>query len=124
MTVQTIVTPAGERLVILPEDEYRKLVEDAGDAADAATVEAFKRRLAAGEEELVPSTVVDRILAGESRTRVWRDYRGFTAVDLAERASVTPDTLSEIESGQVEGSVPTLRRIATALNLSIDDLVV
>lgn len=123
MTAQTIVTPAGERLVMLPEAEYEALLDAADDASDRAAVQDFQRRLANGKEELVPATVVDRILAGESRIRVWREHRGLTLRTLAETIGVGQPFLSQIETGKREGTLETLRKIAGALSLTLDDLV-
>ncbi|MGD9740414.1 MAG: hypothetical protein AB7U48_13540 [Bauldia sp.] len=66
MTKQVIVSPNGERMVVLAEAEYEALVEAAEDAEDIAAVSRFQSRLAAGEEELVPAAVVDRMLQGEN----------------------------------------------------------
>ncbi len=88
MNVQTITTPAGERLVLLAEADYAALVEAAEDNGDRAAVAAFRQRLAAGEEELVPSVVVDRLLSGENRVRVWREHRGLKASELAAKAGI------------------------------------
>lgn len=123
MTAQTIVTPSGERLVLLPEAEYEALLAAAEEAADGAAVEAFRRKLAAGEEELLPAAMVDRVLAGESLVRVWRDHRGLTSKALAEKAGIAQAYLSQIEAGKREGTTDTLRKLATALGVSIDDLV-
>lgn len=110
MNAQIIVTPAGERLVLLSEADYAALVEAAEDAAD-------------GEEELLPSAMVERILNGENRIRVWREHRGLTAKALAETAGIAQPFLSQIETGKREGTVDTLRKIAQALSVTIDDLV-
>ena len=121
MTAQIITTPSGERLVVLPEMEYESLVAAAEDAADAAAVERFHRRMATGEE-LVPAAVADRILDGENRTRVWREHRGLTAAALAQAAGLDPVQVEDIERGRPDLTVDTLRRLAVALNLSLDDL--
>ena len=123
MTAQTIVTPSGERLVILAEAEYQALLAAAEDAGDRAAVALFRHRLAAGEEELIPSEVVDRLLSGESRIRVWREHRGLSTKALADKAGLAPPYLSQIERGRREGTIETLRRIAAALDISLDDMV-
>jgi hypothetical protein len=69
---QIIVTPTGERLAVLPEAEYLALLEAADDATDREAVRGFRAALAAGEEELLPAALVDRILDGESPLRVDR----------------------------------------------------
>lgn len=117
-----IITPAGERLAVLPEAEYLKLVESAEDAADRAAVADIRRKLASGEEELLPASFVDRILAGESPLRVWREHRGLSASALAEKAAVAQSYVSEIETGKKDGSLKTMRKLADALGVSIDDL--
>lgn len=89
---------------------------------DMAAVESFRRGLAAGEEELVPSAVVDRILAGENRVRVWREHRGMALRALAEAADLGPAYLSQIETGTRVGKLDTRKRIAGALGVEVDDL--
>lgn len=123
MTAQTIVTPAGERLVMLPEAEYEALLAAAEDTTDRAIVEDFRRSMSAGTEELVPAVVVDRILAGESRLRVWREHRELSLPALATRTGLAERLLAEIETGERKGTVDTLRRIADVLSLTLDDLV-
>ncbi|MBO1019337.1 helix-turn-helix transcriptional regulator [Methylobacterium sp. SD274] len=123
MNAQTIVTPAGERLVLIPEAEYAALIAAAKDAADNAAFDRIEKRLASGEEELIPSDIVDRLLDGENRVRVWREHRGLSAKQLAEKAGIAKPFLSQIETGKREGTVDTLRKIADALSLTIDDLV-
>lgn len=122
MSVQTITTPNGERLVVLPEAEYQALVAAAEDAADVAAVQAFRRKLAAGEEEFVPGDVAARLLDGESPIRVWREHRGFTSAALAERAGIGQGYLSQIETGKREGTIETLKKLAEALGVSLDDI--
>ncbi|WP_342163635.1 helix-turn-helix transcriptional regulator [Methylobacterium sp. SD21] len=122
MNVQTITTPAGERLVLMAEADYAALVEAAEDNGDRAAVAAFRQRLAAGEEELVPSAVVDRLLSGESRVRVWREHRGFKASELAAKAGIAQAFLSQIETGKRDGTVETYRKLAEALGVTLDDL--
>ncbi len=123
MNAQTIITPAGERLVLVSEADYRALVEAAEDNADRLAVAEFRRRLSAGEEEMIPVAVVDRLLSGENRVRVWREHRGLTATALAERAGIAQAFLSQIETGRRDGTVETLRKLARALDLTLDDLV-
>ena len=123
MGVQIITTPQGERLVVVPEAEWIAIQEALEDREDRAAMEEFQRKLAAGEEEFIPSAMVDRILNGESTIRVWREHRGMTAALLAEQADVSAAYLSELESKKKVGSIAALKRIAAALRLTVDDLV-
>ena len=87
---------------------------------DGAGVEA---RIASGEEELIPADVVDRLLDGETPLRVWREFRKLTQADLAYSSGVNRVRIADIEAGRNSGSVHTLRKLAAALGVSIDDLI-
>lgn len=123
MNAQFITSPNGERLVVLAEADYEALVQSAEDAEDAASVRRFQERLASGEEELLPAAMVDRILDGENPIRVWREHRGLSVKALAEKAGITPAYLSQVETGKRDGTVETLRKLAGALGVTLDDLV-
>jgi len=123
MSKQIITSPKGERLVILSEAEYQALVNGATDAADVAAVRRFESRLAAGKEELLPAEMVDRTIDGERPIRVWREYRGLTVKALANEAGIAAAYLSQIETGKRDGTVATMKRLADALGVSLDDLV-
>lgn len=123
MNTQIITSPTGERLVVLAEAEYQALVEAAEETADVAAVRRFKDRLAAGKEELLPAEMVDRILDGESPVRVWRGHRGLSVKALAEKAGIAPAYLSQIETGKRDGTVATIKKLALALGVTVDDLV-
>lgn len=123
MNAQIIISATGDRLVVLTEAEYRTLVDAAADAADVAAIRRFEERLAAGEEELLPEEMVDRILDGENPIRVWREHRGLTVKALAEAAGITPAYLSQLETGKRDGTVATVKKLADALGVSVDDLV-
>lgn len=122
MKVQYIQTMEGADLAILPADDYKAMaqrLEDIGDEIDAAEAMAA---IEAGEETL-PDEMVKRMSIGrENPLRVWREYRGMTQPELAEKAGVSQGHISELEK---TGKAPTLdmaRRIADAMNCDIDDL--
>jgi DNA-binding XRE family transcriptional regulator len=118
-TMQTITTPNGETLVILPLADYEALL----DQADIARALKVVANIAAGRDELVPAAIVDRILDGENKVRVWRSHRGLSARELAEAAGLSAPYISEIESGKKEGSIAGMKKIAAALRVDLDDLV-
>jgi len=107
MNAQVIVTPHGERLVVLPEAEYRILVEAAEDAADAEAIRRFEAALQAGEEELIPSEVVNRLLGGENKVRIWREFGGLTIEDAAAQAGISQARASS--TWRTDRSPPTAR---------------
>ena len=83
-------------MVTIPREEYERLRAAAEDLADLQTYDRAKAALAAGEEELIPADYANRLLSGV--------------------------TVAEIETGRKQGSVTTLRALANALGVSLDDL--
>ena len=123
--VQIITTPNGERLAVLPAEDYEALVEAAGDDTDPAEDEALAgemRRLRAEGGEGLPAGLFRRILAGESAIRVWREHRGLAPEVLAERIGVLPAALDGLEAGTAGASVDTLRAIARELGVTLDEI--
>lgn len=55
--------------------------------------------------------------------RVYRALRGLTQSTLSARASVNRVQIADIESGRKSGSIETLRKLADALRVTIDDLI-
>lgn len=109
-------------MVLIPFEEYERLVEAAEDAADARDVDEIKRRLATGEEELIPAEIVDRMIDGENKLRVWREHRGMSAKELAEATGLAAPYISQLETGKREGTIETFKKIAAALRVDIDDI--
>lgn len=107
---------------VLPYADYQRLLAAAEDAADADAVRAAETRLAAGEEVL-PFAITERLLDGENPLRVWRSHRGLTQAALAGRAGMSQHHVSLIEAGKRRGSAATLRRLADALGVDLDDIV-
>ncbi|MEF2071441.1 helix-turn-helix domain-containing protein [Consotaella aegiceratis] len=92
-------------------------------ADDIAAYDDAKRRLASGEDEMIPAEFAHRLLDGENPIRVWREFRGMTATQLAERIGIAKAYLSQLESGRREGSMRTLRALAEVLKVDVDDLI-
>jgi DNA-binding XRE family transcriptional regulator len=109
-------------MVTIPREEYDRLREAAEDLADLQSYDRAKAALAGGAEELIPSDFAKRLLDGESPLRVYRDLRGLTQATLAEKAGINRVTVAEIEIGRKQGSIATLRALAGALDIMLDDL--
>jgi DNA-binding Xre family transcriptional regulator len=122
-TAVSFRTPNGEDMIVLSKSHYELLVERAELAEDVAAIEAYRRKLATGEEEAIPEEFANRLIDGEHPIRVYRELRGLSAKELAERTGISAAFLSEIENGKKDGGVATLKRIASALGVMLDDLV-
>ena len=98
------------------------VVEDE-DFADIKAALAVEARIASGEEVLIPASMVDRFIDGEAPLRIWREYRNLTQADLARASGVNRVQIVEIEAGRSTGSVHTLRKLADALGIAVDDII-
>ena len=109
----------GEKLIVLTEEEYRTIVEDAGDAALAEE--------ARFENEGAPSMPSELVLASLNGTlhplAAWRKAVGMTQAELATAAGIRPATVSDIESGKIDPRLSTLRALAKALKLDIESII-
>ncbi|MCY3933315.1 MAG: helix-turn-helix transcriptional regulator [Acidobacteria bacterium] len=109
--------------VTIPRAEYRRLCAAEEDLSDIHAALAVQARIDAGTEEFVPERVASRLMDGEPPLRVWREYRGLTQAALSRAAGVSRVQIVEIEAGRRTGSVLTLRRLADALRVDLDDIV-
>ena len=101
----------GERLVILPETQYRILALAVADAREAI---GRHQRLA------LPTAILQAISDGENPVRAIRRWRGLSGRYLARLAGITPSMLSQIECTGKTGSTRTFKAIADALCVPID----
>lgn len=125
--VQIILTPAGERLAIMPAEEYEALVAQATsaeeDAADLARIDEVLAAKERGDSTAISSDAMKRILGGENPVRVWRERRGLSQGELAAKAGIVTSYLNMIENGKRVGTAAKLKRIATVLGVDLDELV-
>ena len=117
-----IVEIAGEKMAVLPVADYERLLELAEDKTDILAAEAAEKRRLAGEE-YVPAEMVDRILDGENPLRVWRQYRKLSLKQLAERSGVGLSYISELERGLKNCPGRVWAKLARALGVTIEDIL-
>lgn len=122
MSVQVIEKNGQIEWAVIPYPEYQKLLDAQEMLADIRAYDEAKSSLQAGEE-LIPSQVVYALLEGENSIRVWRDFRSLTQQQLADKAGISKPYLSQLESGKRRGTTEVLKRLALALDVSLEDLV-
>ena len=110
-------------LVTIPKVEYLRLKAIEEDMSDLRSANEVLDRIEAGSEELISSEVVARLLNGEPPLAVWRNYRHLSQTDLARQSGVNRVQIIDIEAGRKTGSVATLRKLASALGIDIEDLL-
>ncbi len=122
------ITKHGQReWAILPYAEYKRLRACEKHSQQLETISdydvaTFNQALQQGVEELVPEEYAKRLIAGENAIRVWREYRELTQIFLAKHAGISAAYLSQIENGERQASLRVLKKLATVLRVSLDDL--
>jgi len=122
MKAQIIEKNGHPEFAVIPYEDYQHFLELLEDEADARAVAEFHEAYAAGREFLVPDEIVRRELAGESPIKLWREHRGLTQQELANRAGISKPYLSQIETGKRQGTVETLSALARSLDVPLDVL--
>jgi DNA-binding XRE family transcriptional regulator len=113
-----IIERNGERFVLVPEKTYAQMIDDLDDLDDIRAYDRAKTQA----QEFVPAEIADRLIAGESPVRVWREYRRMTQQALADQAGISKPFLLQIETGAREASVGVLQVLAGAVNVDLDDI--
>jgi len=123
VSAQIIENNGVPEYAVVPIADYRALIEKAEMLDDVATFDKAQAILAAGEDELVPSDVVDSLLANVNAVKVWREYRGMSQATLADAAGLSQGYIAQIENGKREGKIDAYRAIASVLEVNIEDLL-
>ena len=91
------------------------------DSEMLSDIRAYDAAMAAVEESF-PEEVAVRLIAGESPLKVFREYRQLSGAELSRRSGVHRAQIGDIEHGKGSGSTTTLKKLADALDLDLDDL--
>ncbi len=74
-------------------------------------------------ETLTPGPVMDAIVEGATPLRAWCEHRGFNQQELASLSGVHKQQIYRYMNGTTEPSARTLRRLARALNTTMENLM-
>lgn len=110
-------------MVSIPREEYDRLCEAAEDLSDLQAYDRATAAIASGEDELIPAEYANRLIDGESPVLVFRELRGLSGAELARKAGLHRVQVHDIESGKSKGSAATLKKLAAALDVTVDDIV-
>ncbi|GAB4234562.1 MAG: helix-turn-helix transcriptional regulator [Methyloligellaceae bacterium] len=119
------VTIKGETFVLLPREEYERMIaalEDVLDARAAAQALAELERRPCPEEDLLTGEDLAEI-AEVGPLRFWRKRRGMTQSALAAAVGKTQAYISDIEKGKRDGSLRVMAAIAEQLDVPLEALV-
>ena len=113
-----LVEQNGRHYRLVPQKAWERLLTHIEELEDIRDL----KKAIENPEESFPGDVVNRILDGENEIKVFRQYRHFTQQDLADRAGISRNYLSLLESKKRSGTKKVLAAIAKELAVSIDDL--
>jgi DNA-binding XRE family transcriptional regulator len=117
--VQVIEQGGKPAFYVIPASLWERVRGELEDLEDEA---AYDQAIAADDGIRYPAPVAHAIADGVHAVRAWREHRGMTQEALALAADVSKPFISQIESGKREGSMGTLKKLASALGVAIDAL--
>lgn len=118
-TIQFIERDGKREFAVIPIELYERLSAALEDADDAALFDSVR---AADDGFRIPAAVANALLDGEQPVKVWREQRGLTQEVLAEKAGISKAYLCQIETRKRTGAFKTLKAIAKALAISVNEL--
>ncbi len=103
--------------------EFQTILGPDGRPAFAVVPYAEFMKLYAREEGTIPNEVMARVVMdGLTPLRAWREHLGLTQAGVAERLGVSQSALAQLEAPGAKPRKSTLRRIAAALGLSLEQV--
>jgi DNA-binding XRE family transcriptional regulator len=122
MNVQIIKHNATPEYAIVPFDEWEKMIKHLEELEDIRATRHISAAITAGEETF-PDDFVKRLCSGESRLKVWREYRKLTLAKLAKACCVSIAAISQIENDKRTPSFDLLVKPARALDCDMEDII-
>jgi DNA-binding XRE family transcriptional regulator len=117
--VQMIKNGKGEpAYAVLPWKEYQRLRAVGGE--DAMLIRAGNK---ARHEEAFPEDVARRIVAGEPPLKVFREWRGLSQARLGGKSGVATQYISQIERGARGMGKKVAAKLAKALGVEAESLL-
>ncbi len=113
----------GKNFVLIPEDDFDSMMDHLTMSEDIA---AFDIALESNEEAFpieLGEKLTEATHQGNSLLPIWREYRGMSQTELAQKSGIVQSYISAIEAGKKRGSIDAMKALANALNITIDDLV-
>ncbi|MFN8439654.1 MAG: helix-turn-helix transcriptional regulator [Caldilineaceae bacterium] len=80
-------------------------------------------RLGSRQEHGVPNAVAEKVLIGKlTPIRAWREQLGLTQTEVAARMGISQAAFAQIEAPEAKPRKSTLRRVAQALGIQLEQL--
>lgn len=77
-----------------------------------------------GEDVYLPDEIVRMyIMEGTSLLRAWREYKGFTQTQVAEKLGVSQPAMAQMERPEANLRKKTLKKLADVLGITVEQLI-
>ncbi len=110
----------GNIYYLVPETELLRLQ---GLAESEQDVQDFDKAISEATK-FFPQHILDAILSGDNPIATFRKYRDLTQEQLADKTSLSRAYIAQLETNKKTGSIDTVKKIADALNVDIELLIV
>lgn len=119
---QFIDVEGAERLVVLPESEYRRLIEAVEDAKDIGMARAANQRDADGTAVYVEGDLAFVMLDAPTMLAGAIGFRKVKLAELKARTGLSVSYISDMARGRKRGSIDAWRKLAVALDVPLEVL--
>jgi DNA-binding XRE family transcriptional regulator len=103
---------------VVPWNEYQRLTTDQGEDARLVALATPHRG-----EEAFPAEVAQRLIAGGIPVKVFREWRGLTQADLARKAGLVTQYISQLERGTRALGKTAAKKLSPVLGVSVAALM-
>lgn len=94
---------------VIPWDEYQYLINNQADPDES--------------DVWFPHEVVGANIHGDSLIKAWREYKGLPQTELAAQAGIKQPTLARIEKPNANPRKATLKKLADAMAITVEQLM-
>ena len=116
---QTIYNGKQPEFIVLPINEYKKMLSALEDFQD---IQEVKQRLEESRETF-PLELVKMLSDGQNPIKAYREYRNLSQTALATKVNVSKQYISQLENGDRTGTGRVLKAIAKALGIDMEDIL-
>ena len=109
-------------MIQIPQHEYDRLIAAAELLDDIRSYDTAKAAMEHDGGEAIPHDFMKILINTDSPLKAWREYRGLSQYQLADRADVNRVQIIDIEKGKSNGSIATMKKLADALDVTLDDI--
>ena len=115
-----VTTPSGEQLVLVSREDFERLE----DLFDADLLLRTTEAIARAQQEVLSAEEVREALAAATPLAFWRRKRGLTQKKLSAEVGASQSYIADLEAGRRKGDPALIKRLAKALKVRMEDLVV